>query len=216
MSVSTQSDFSLLEVTSHLQLPPDILRQWSNRFAALLSSAASSDAPRYTIADVTTLLSIQKLVDEGLTDEQVGARLTPKRLVIPAEENFALTPQQGRQLAGNGENLSNAVGDLLSTIASSQQTVLNSQNTVREMVNVVVQDNFNLKEENRKLRERMVEMERDLTEYQRKEETRRERVENRMRALEGTVSALQQQVAQLIQLQRQAQSQNMPRRRGWW
>ena len=215
MTVSAQSDFSFLEVTSHLQTPPDVLRQWSKRFAAFLSSEASGDAPRYAMADVTTLLSIQKLVDEGLTDEQISIRLTPKRIVIPAEESFALTPQQGRQLSGS-DNLPNAVGDLLSTIASSQQTVLNSQSTVREMVNVVVQDNFNLKEENRKLRERMLEMERDLAEYQRKEETRRERNGSRMRALEGTVSALQQQVAQMIQIQRQVQAQSLPRRRGWW
>lgn len=216
MANSVQSGFSFLEVASHLQTPPDILRQWSKRFAAFIGSEASSDAPRYTMGDVTTLLSIQKLVDEGLTDEQITVRLTPKRIVIPDEENFAITPQEGRQLTSHSEGMSNAVGDLLSTIATSQQTVLNSQQTVREMVNVVVQDNFNLKEENRKLRERMVEMERDLTEYQRKEETRRERSESRMRALEGTVSALQQQVAQLIQVQRQAQAQSMPRRRSWW
>lgn len=214
MITSVQADFSILEVASHLQTAPDLLRQWSKRFAMLLSSAANSDAPRFTMGDVTTLLSIQKWIEEGLTDEQISQRLTPKRIQIVSEETFALSPQQGRQLAEDGTNLTNAVGDLLSTIASSQQTVLNSQNTVREMVNVVVQDNFNLKEENRKLRERLLEIERDLTEYQRKEETRRERSESRMRALEGTVSALQQQVAQLVQMQRQ--SQLVPRRRGWW
>ena len=214
MTNSNYADFSFLEVASHLQVPPDVLRQWSRRFAAFLGSEASGDAPRYSMADVTTLHSLQKMVEEGLADEKIIERMTPKRIQVATEENFALTPTQGRQLASDGANLSSAVGDLLSTIASSQQTVLNSQSTVREMVNVVVQDNFNLKEENRKLRERMLEMERDIAEYQRKEDTRRERTESRMRALEGTVSALQQQVAQLVQMQRQTQV--IPRRRSWW
>ncbi len=210
-SSATDTAYSLLDVAGHLQVTPDTLRQWNHRFAEFLGGEATTDLPRYAMADVATLLTIQKLIEQGFNDDQINQRLKPKRIQIEVAENTALTKQNAGSWV-DGANASQAVSDLLSTIANSQQTVLNSQNTVREMVSVVVQDNFNLKEENRKLRERMLELERDQTEYQRKEETRRERSESRMRALEGTVSALQQQVAQLMQIQRQA----IPRRKGWW
>jgi hypothetical protein len=213
---SSEPTYSFLEVASHLQVTPDRLRQWNRRFAAFLSADAIADPPRYTMPDVAALTTVQQLLAQGLDEEQVSARLRPKRIEPESIDSLALTPQQGQQLANEGgATLSQAVGDLLSTIANSQQTVLNSQNTVREMISVAVQDNFSLKEENRKLRERMLELERALTETQRKEETRRERTENRLRALEGTVSALQQQIAQLVQAL-QAQRQNNGRRRGWW
>lgn len=206
----------MLEVATHLQLAPAALRNLSRRFADFLSAEAAGEAPRYSAADVATLLTVQQLLAQGHSDDDVIHRLMPRRIgpeAAAASTAVTLSPQQGRDLVTNdAQGISHAVADVLSTIANSQQTVLNSQSTMREMVSVVVQDNFNLKEENRKLRERMLEQERALAEYQRREETRKERLESRLRALENTVAALQQQVAQLIQLQRQSQQ----KRRGWW
>jgi regulator of replication initiation timing len=211
---SSESGYSLLEVATHLQLAPAALRSLSRRFAGFLSADVENDAPRYSSGDVATLLSIQQLLAQGRSDEEVAKRLMPRRIEAqnPPTTAVTLSPQQSRDLVANdAQGLPHAVADVLSTIANSQQTVLNSQSTMREMVSVVVQDNFNLKEENRKLRERMLELERALAEYQRREETRKERMEGRMRALEGTVAALQQQMAQFVQLQR-----GQPRRRGWF
>lgn len=206
-----EQTFSATEVAYHLQVTADTLRSWNRRFARFLSGYAQGDEPRYTTADVAALVMVQKLIEQGLADEQVSERLTPKRIVREESPSVALTADQSRQLIeAKAPFLPQALGDILSAIANSQQSVLNSQSTVREVVGVVVQDNFNLKEENRKLRDRMLELERVLAEYQRREETRKERMENRLRALEGTVAALQQQLAQLIQAQRQ------PKRRGWW
>ena len=216
-SAPSESGYSVLEVATHLQIPPADLRNLSRRFADLLSADAGSIAPRYSSADVATLLTVQQMLAQGRGDDEVAKRLMPRRIesdVAPHSPGTAVTlsPQQGRDLvAHDAQGISHAVADVLSTIANSQQTVLNSQSTMREMVSVVVQDNFNLKEENRKLRERMLELERALAEYQRREETRKERMEGRMRALEGTVAALQQQMAQFVQLQR-----SQPRRRGWF
>jgi DNA-binding transcriptional MerR regulator len=207
----SEQTFSTTEVAYHLQVTADTLRSWNRRFARFLSAQVAGDDPRYTTADVATLVMVQKFVEQGLSDEQVGERLTPKRIVRDESPSLAMSTDQGRQLVdAKATLLPQALGDILSAIANSQQSVLNSQSTVREVVGVVVQDNFSLKEENRKLRDRMLELERVLAEYQRREETRKERMENRLRALEGTVAALQQQIVQMVQLQRQ------PKRRGWW
>lgn len=212
-TATQESSYTFTEVAYHFQVTPDVLRSWIRRFAQVLSPAAKSDAPRFSTADVAALSMVQKLLDQGLKDEQINEQLTPKRIIPDEPSAVALSTDQARQLVeGKAALLPQALGDILSAIANGQQTVLNSQSTVREIVGVVVQDNFNLKEENRKLRERMLELERSLAEYQRREETRKERLEGRLRALENTVAALQQQVAQLIQLQRQSQQ----KKRSWW
>lgn len=204
-SRATEPGYSFAEVAHHLQVDDATLHAWNRRFAQFLVSDVAGDAPRYSTADVAALVTIQKLLEQGMSDEQVLEFLTPKRIELIKSAPPELPP------ALNQDNslMPQVVGDVLSTIANSQQTVLNSQTAIREMVGVVVQDNFNLKDENRKLRDRMLEMERALAEYQRREETRKERLEGRVRALENVVTALQQQIAQLIQLQRQ-------RRRGWF
>lgn len=205
-----EQGFTFAEVARHLRVDPATLREWNGRFANFLVSDVTSSEPRYSTADVAALISIQKLIEQGLSDEQVVQFLTPKRIEIPKAEPVALAlPADQTQLAESNALLPQVVGDVLSTIANSQQTILNSQSAVREMVGVVVQDNFNLKDENRKLRDRMLELERVFAEYQRREETRKERLESRLRALENVTSALQQQVAQLVQAYRQ-------RRRGWF
>ena len=207
----SEQTFSTTEVAYHLQVTADTLRSWTRRFGRFLSVQAGGDDPRYTTSDVAALVMVQKQIEQGLNDEQVGERMTPKRIVRDETPSLAMSADQGRQIVdAKATLLPQALGDILSAIANSQQSVLNSQSTVREVVGVVVQDNFNLKEENRKLRDRMLELERVLAEYQRREETRKERYESRLRALEGTVAALQQQIVQMVQLQRQ------PKRRGWW
>jgi DNA-binding transcriptional MerR regulator len=204
-SNSTETGYSFTEVAHHLQVDQSTLREWNRRFAQFLVADMTGDTPRYSVADVAALVTVQKLLDQGFNDEQVIQFLTPKRIEVVKADPAPLALNATETAA----YLPQVVGDVISTIANSQQTVLNSQNAVREMVGVVVQDNFNLKDENRKLRDRMLEQERALAEYQRREETRKERLESRVRALENVVTALQQQVAQLVQIQRQ-------RRRGWF
>lgn len=209
---TAQPAYSLIEVAKHLQVSPDVLRSWNVRFAQVLNLDPAAENPRYSSADVGVLLTIQKLIDQRLSDEQVIRQLMPRR--IEPERSPAALAALAVQRAGEEGGISNAaqaLTDVLSVIAGSQQSVLNSQSSMREMVTVVVQDNFNLKDENRKLRDRMLELERALAEYQRREETRKERMEARMRALEGTVAALQQQMAQFVQLQR-----SQARKRGFW
>jgi DNA-binding transcriptional MerR regulator len=205
--------YTLTEVAYHLQVTPETVRVWNRRFGALLSPPANGADPRFSAADVAALIMVQRLQEQGLTDDQISEKLTPKRIVRDESPSVALSTDQTRAMVeGKATLLPQALGDILSAIANSQQTVLNGQQSVREVVGVVVQDNFNLKDENRKLRDRMLELERALAEYQRREETRKERMESRLRALEGTLAALQQQMAQLIQIQRQAQQ----KKRGWW
>jgi DNA-binding transcriptional MerR regulator len=201
----TGGSFSFAEVANHLRVDTETLRAWNRRFVQFLVSDVTVADPRYSTADVAALVTVQKLLDQGYTDEQVTQFLTPKRIEIKPEP-MALTPANAAETTALVPQLFN---DVLSTLANSQQSVLSSQAAVREMVGVVVQDNFNLKDENRKLRERMLELERALAEYQRREETRKERLESRLRAVENVLSALQQQVVQLVQIQRQ-------RRRGWF
>ncbi|MEZ4860884.1 MAG: MerR family transcriptional regulator [Caldilineaceae bacterium] len=208
----SESSYSPLEVAHHLQIKPETLRSFHERFAHFLADGATAGEPHYSSADIGVLFTIQKLLEQGCDDEEVRALLTPKRMPPPEATALALTNETGTALAGGNGNLPQAIADLLSTIANNQQTMLSTQSTVREVVNVIVQDNFNLKEENRKLRDRMLELERALAEYQRREETRKERLEGRVRALENTITALQQQTAQLVQAYRQQRQ----RRRGWF
>lgn len=212
LATASEHAYSFIEVASHLQVTAETLRTWNRRFGQVLSGDVNGDSPRYSTADIAALLTVQKLLEQGFSDEQVNQRLMPRRIDSQTATAVALSPQQGRMLAQqSGAELPNSLGDVLSTIANGQQAVLNSQSTMREMASVVVQDNFNLKEENRKLRDRMLELERALAEYQRREETRKERMESRVRAIEGTLAALQQQLAQMVQTQR-----TQPKRRGWW
>ena len=203
--------YSIVEVAGHLQIQPETLQHWNQRFAQFLGAEVVAAIPRYTSADIAVLLTIQQYIDQGYKDDEVRSRLSPKRIV--PQSSTALAPSETHSLMISGDNLGlpQVVADLLSTIANSQQSVLNGQSTVRELVNVMVQDNFNLKDENRKLRDRVLELERVFAEYQRREETRKERLEGRMRGLEQTVMALQQQMAQVVQALRQRQ-----RRRGWF
>lgn len=207
---ASDSAYSFIEVASHLQVTPETLRAWNRRFGKYLAAEVNGEPARYSSADVAALLTVQKLLEQGYTDEQVAQRLMPRRIDTPSSTAVSLPAPSALGQKGQAE-LPQALGDVLSTIAAGQQTVLNSQSSLREMVSVVVQDNFNLKDENRKLRDRMLELERALAEYQRREETRKERMESRMRAIEGTVAALQQQIAQMVQAQRA-----QPKKRGWW
>lgn len=202
--------YSLPEVAKHLRVTPETLRSWNRRFGRLLVLDVAGETPRYSSGDVAVLLTVQKMLEQGLDDEQVNQSLMPRR--IEPTTAMTLAGQPGDEWDPDALAMPAAIGDVLTALASGQQTVLNSQASMREMVSIVVQDNFNLKDENRKLRDRMLELERALAEYQRREETRKERLEARLRALEGTLGALQQQMAQMVQLQR-AQQQ---KRRGWW
>lgn len=220
----TEYSFSFAEVAGHLQVTSAILADWNERFTHLLAADTTTTQPRYTNADVAVLMSIQRLLEQGLDDSQIHNQLTPKRLPIAnlttQIDTDALDHDEAKLTTLDTGGVPQVLSDLLQTISGTQQTVLNSQSTVREIVNVVVQDNFNLKEENRKLRDRILETERAFAEYQRREETRKERLESRVRALENTVTALQQQVTQVVQIMRQQQQarqqQPTPRRRGWF
>jgi len=203
--------YSVAEVASHLQIQPETLRQWNQRFAQFLSTEVVALPPRYTSADIAVLLTIQKYLDQGFHDDEVRSRLIPKRIMPPTSSTALAANETHGLVLSDNLGMPQVVADLLSTIANSQQSVLSGQSTVRDIVNVMVQDNFNLKDENRKLRDRVLELERVFAEYQRREETRKERLEGRMRGLEQTVMALQQQTAQIVQALRQRQ-----RRRGWF
>ncbi len=201
---ATELDFGA--VTEMLDVAPSTLRRWVQRFADYLETATAARDSRFSARDVETLSIVRGLLAEGLSFQQVEARLRTLhgmgRDRGDAEEGATSSGQA--HLALPQATVRQAVQGILET----QQAILNNQATIRELLGVVVQDNFNLKEENRRLRERMVELERSLAEYQRREETRKERLESRLRGVETTLGALQQQLAAWVQRQRE-------RRRHW-
>ena len=146
-------------------------------------------------------------VHQPVHPEEAGHKKESSDTTGPAEDpaEEALDLQQHLPAALPPGTL---LGEMISTVASSQQSMLNVQDSIREMLGVIAQDNFNLKHENRKLRERMLELERMLSEHQRREETRKERLEGRLRAVENTLGAIQQQITQLVQLQRRKERRN--------
>jgi DNA-binding transcriptional MerR regulator len=204
-SADTAVGLAFAEVTELLDVAPSTLRRWSQRFADFLAIDPDDAGALYTAADVDTLSEVRGLLAEGHSYEQISHRLQVLKAALDSDPSDDVAPL----VTTKDSRLSQAVSDVVHTIADTQQAILNSQGSMRDLLGVVVQDNFSLKEENRKLRERMLEMERVLAEYQRREETRKERLESRLRALETTLGALQQQVAQLVQFARQ-------RRRGWF
>ena len=94
----SEQTFSTTEVAYHLQVTADTLRSWTRRFGRFLSVQAGGDDPRYTTSDVAALVMVQKLIEQGLNDEQVGERLTPKRIVRDESPSLAMSADQGRQI----------------------------------------------------------------------------------------------------------------------
>jgi DNA-binding transcriptional MerR regulator len=74
-SQAPSSTFSLDEVTSLLQVSPERLRQWGQVYPLFLDEAAKARPPRYTQADLATLIVIQKMLEAGHDHEQIVQRL---------------------------------------------------------------------------------------------------------------------------------------------
>ena len=94
----SEQTFSTTEVAYHLQVTADTLRSWTRRFGRFLSVQAGGDDPRYTTSDVAALVMVQKQIEQGLNDEQVGERMTPKRIVRDETPSLAMNADQGRQI----------------------------------------------------------------------------------------------------------------------
>jgi DNA-binding transcriptional MerR regulator len=111
-----EASYTFTEVAYHFQVTPEVLRSWIRRFAQLLSPAARAEPPRFTSADVAALITVQKLLEQGLQDDQINAQLTPKRIVSDESAAVALSTDQARQLVeGKAALLPQALGDILAT-----------------------------------------------------------------------------------------------------
>jgi len=190
------------EVIVQLEISPSILRRWSNEFADFLSDSVDQSQGdgtgnrtqrRYSEQDLETLITIKRLLAEGLSYVQVGKHLeaqhkrpTPGEPLIEDEQSqvTALTPSLRESPYGSAMTV---LADTLHTVADGQQLLLGSQQANRELLTVMLQDNFSLKEENVKLRDRMLEVERDVVEMRRVESMRREGLEARLRRLEDLI-----------------------------
>ena len=187
------------EVIVQLEISPSILRRWSNEFADFLSDSVGQSQGdgtgngtqrRYSEQDLETLITIKRLLAEGLSYVQVGKHLEAQRkrqtsgeTVIEDERSqvTALTPSLRESPYGSAMSV---LADTLHSVADGQQLLLGSQQANRDLLTVVLQDNFSLKEENVRLRDRMLEVERDVVEMRRVESVRREGLEARLRRLE--------------------------------
>jgi DNA-binding transcriptional MerR regulator len=187
------------EVIVQLEISPSILRRWSNEFADFLSDSVGPSQDdgtdkrtqrRYSDQDLETLITIKRLLAEGLSYVQVGKHLEAEhKRPAPAESLMedeqsqvtALTPSLRESPYGSAMSV---LADTLHSVTDGQQLLLGSQQANRELLTVVLQDNFSLKEENVKLRDRMLEVERDVVEMRRIESMRREGLEARLRRLE--------------------------------
>ncbi|MFQ5576680.1 MAG: MerR family transcriptional regulator [Anaerolineae bacterium] len=159
------------EVAARLDVSPSTLRRWSDEFAEFLSQQAS-DPPgkshrRYSEQDLSTLLAIKGLMNDGLTYEQVRQRLRQQPEFPPAEGT--LVPADDLSLTTMAY-----LSETIDELHKGQLSVLNSQAANRELMGVLIQDNFNLKDENNRLRERMLDFERQMGTLRRDEAARRE------------------------------------------
>ena len=105
------------EVIIQLQISPSILRRWSNEFADFLSDSVGQSQGdgtgngtqrRYSEQDLETLITIKRLLAEGLSYVQVGRHLeaqhkrpTPGETLIEDEQSqvTALTPSRSTSRA---------------------------------------------------------------------------------------------------------------------
>jgi DNA-binding transcriptional MerR regulator len=216
------SDAQLLrpsEVADQLGISGATLRRWSSRFSAFLDLAdggqESGSHRRYSAADVRTLASIKRLLEQGWTYEQVAEQLThsdqgvgaetseyrPATLAeeagpLASELDAALPADPDEHATGQllpVENLTPAarfLRDAVQNLTDTQQIILNSQQASRDLMGVMIQDNLNLKSDASSLRERMLELERELAEQRRRQADYRERMETRVRVLEDAVARL--------------------------
>lgn len=98
-TVAQESVYSLTEVAYHFQVTTDLLHSWTQRFAQVLSPVAQSEPPKFSNTDVAALSMVQRLLSQGLPDDQVNAHLIPRRLVQEEPSALALAHEQNRQLA---------------------------------------------------------------------------------------------------------------------
>ena len=94
------TDFSFDEVVNHLHITPYTLRHWSQYFSRFLGDSVNSDQPRYSNADIATLITVQTLLEQGFDIQQVAQRLMPKRTPAqPEQVATQATPQPATQVA---------------------------------------------------------------------------------------------------------------------
>lgn len=180
-------------VARELDISLTTLRRWSDEFSAYLSATAGAghNHRRYLDSDITTLLTVKNLVNDGMTYEQVHQHLNGQSAEsgesmrasqeIPAANRADLPDanddHQKQALVAANPSESPAIAFLtntLTTLSDNQKSILNSQAANRELLGVLLQDNFNLKDENNRLRERILEVEREVAQTHKEEEWRRE------------------------------------------
>ncbi|MBK8051367.1 MAG: hypothetical protein IPK16_32270, partial [Anaerolineales bacterium] len=71
-----EQSFSFTEVAYHLQVTLDTLRSWGRRSDGSLLPDRTDD-PRLSDIRMSPLIMVQKLIEQGFSDEQVSERLTP-------------------------------------------------------------------------------------------------------------------------------------------
>lgn len=199
------------EAAQILGVPASTLRRWAGRFSDFLSPEAREVAEggghrRYTAADLQMLAEAKRLLGQGMTCQQVRARLAQMRdegldagaLGDDLAPKSALSPVTALALNDIPAEPATRVGELLTntlySLSDSQQIILSNQQTSRQLLGVLLQDNFNLKEENSKLRERMLETERKLFELKRDLDEGQTRERERMRQMEQYLFDLQRRL----------------------
>lgn len=83
---------SAAEVAGLLQIEADKLETMSRTFAPSLGNGANVSNARYTYADLATLITVQKLAEMGLNDNEIASRLMEKSVPGPVNSGAASSP----------------------------------------------------------------------------------------------------------------------------
>ncbi|MDQ7030834.1 MAG: MerR family transcriptional regulator [Ardenticatenia bacterium] len=171
------------QVSVELDISPQTIRQWTERFAPFLSQAATQ-AHRYSDEDVAILRRIRELHARGVEAEEIERHLQ-WRHDEEVEEGFVLARAEDDETAVSDPNgtTSVAIVHLLEHLDENQQTLLSTQLAMRDLLGLIVQDNIALKEENARLRKRLRVLEREVARLKEEDWNQRLSLKEQLNAL---------------------------------
>ncbi|GEM_PF-1793041 len=177
------------QVSAELDIPPQTVRRWTERFAPFLSEEANR-AHRYTEADVALLRRIRALHARGMEEEEIERALREQGEDGEHSTLLALAEEDTAALA-EANGAAEAILHLLRNVDEAQQTILSTQLATRDLLGLIVQDNFHLKEENARLRKRLRALEREVARLKEEDWNHRLALEEQLNALRREIERRQ-------------------------
>lgn len=109
------------QVAQMLDIPPSTLSRYARVYKSYLSEGAKLRRRAYAESDIVTLARIRKYSDEGMSDEEVKARLQIIEEAPTDKSALALVPSLAKELEHAQSTARNALALVESLVASVER-----------------------------------------------------------------------------------------------